>query len=61
MRENWLSNRVFKSYEQIANLCCDARTRPGRLQYEVQPRGVLQFLPVGVPDVSLADEHGRRW
>lgn len=24
MRENWLSNRVFKSYDQIVDLCCDA-------------------------------------
>ena len=24
MRENWLSNRVFKSYEDIVALCCDA-------------------------------------
>ena len=24
LRENWLSNRVFKSYEDIVALCCDA-------------------------------------
>ena len=24
IRENWLSNRVFKSYDQIVDLCCDA-------------------------------------
>jgi transposase len=24
MRDNWLSNRVFKSYENIVALCCDA-------------------------------------
>ncbi|TGE86858.1 IS630 family transposase [Rhizobium sp. SEMIA 4088] len=24
MRENWLSNRVFKSYDDIVNHCCDA-------------------------------------
>jgi transposase len=24
MRDNWLSNRVFKSYEQIVDLCCEA-------------------------------------
>jgi transposase len=24
MRDNWLSNRVFKSYDQIVDLCCDA-------------------------------------
>jgi transposase len=27
MRENWLSNRVFKSYDQIVDLCCDAWNR----------------------------------
>ncbi len=24
MRDNWLSNRVFKSYDRIVDLCCDA-------------------------------------
>ena len=24
MRDNWLSNRIFKSYEQIVALCCEA-------------------------------------
>ena len=24
MRENWLSNRIFGSYEQIVDHCCDA-------------------------------------
>ena len=24
MRENWLSNRVFQSYKQIIDLCCEA-------------------------------------
>lgn len=24
MRENWLSNRVFKSYQDIVALCCNA-------------------------------------
>jgi len=24
MRDNWLSNRVFKDYEDIANHCCEA-------------------------------------
>lgn len=24
MRENWLSNRVFKSYRQIVDICCHA-------------------------------------
>ena len=27
MRENWLSNRVFKSYDEIVAHCCDAWNR----------------------------------
>ena len=27
MRENWLSNRIFKSYDPIVDLCCDAWNR----------------------------------
>jgi hypothetical protein len=27
MRDNWLSNRVFESYEQIVDLCCNAWNR----------------------------------
>ena len=26
MRDNWLSNRIFKSYEDIVALCCQARS-----------------------------------
>ena len=24
MRENWLSNRIFESYEEILDICCEA-------------------------------------
>lgn len=24
MRDNWLSNRIFKSYDDIVDHCCDA-------------------------------------
>jgi hypothetical protein len=24
MRDNWLSNRVFKSHDQIVDICCEA-------------------------------------
>ena len=27
MRDNWLSNRVFRSYEAILDHCCDAWNR----------------------------------
>ena len=26
MRDNWLSNRIFKSYEDIVALCCQVST-----------------------------------
>lgn len=36
MRENWLSNRVFKSYEDIVDHCCHAwrtlRDRPWKIR-----------------------------
>ncbi|TCM81652.1 DDE superfamily endonuclease [Rhizobium sp. BK068] len=35
VRENWLSNRIFKSYDNIVDNCCDAwrklETRPWRI------------------------------
>ncbi len=35
MRDNWLSNRIFDSYEQIVELCCHAwnklRSQPWRV------------------------------
>jgi hypothetical protein len=35
MRDNWLSNRIFESYEQIVEFCCDAwnklRDQPWRV------------------------------
>jgi hypothetical protein len=27
MREKWLSNRIFKSYDEIVDRCCDAWTK----------------------------------
>ena len=30
MRDNWLSNRVFKSYDDIVDHCCDAWRKPHR-------------------------------
>jgi hypothetical protein len=38
MRDNWLSNRVFKSYDDIVNHCCDARNRPVD-----QPRKIISI------------------
>ena len=30
MRDNWLSNRIFKSYEDIVALCCPSLEQPHR-------------------------------
>ena len=30
MRDNWLSNRIFKSYEDIVALCCQGLEQPHR-------------------------------
>ena len=27
MRDNWLSNRIFKTYDDIVALCCEAWNR----------------------------------
>jgi transposase len=27
LRDNWLSNRIFQSYDQIVDLCCEAWNR----------------------------------
>ena len=35
MRHNWLSNRVFETYDEIVDHCCDAwnklAAQPGRI------------------------------
>jgi putative transposase len=38
MRDNWLSNRIFESYDQIVALCCEAWNR-----LRVQPRRVTSI------------------
>lgn len=39
MRENWLSNRVFKSYEDIVDHCCDAWRKLQRQPWPVMSIG----------------------
>ncbi|WFU08095.1 IS630 family transposase (plasmid) [Rhizobium sp. CB3090] len=39
MRENWLSNRVFKSYEDIVDHCCDAWHKLQRQPWRVMSIG----------------------
>ena len=35
MRDNWLSNRVFGSYDEIVDHCCDAGNKLGTSIYRV--------------------------
>ena len=44
MRENWLSNRVFKSYDQIVDLCCDAWNRLIDQPWRIMSIGTRQWL-----------------
>jgi transposase len=49
MRDNWLSNRVFKSYEDIVDHCCFAWNR-----LIDQPWRIIRFLAVKVLRLSCA-------
>ena len=60
MRDNWLSNRIFKSYEDIVALCCQAWNnlidQPWKFQQRLsgakistqKKRGVLMARPVAL-------------
>jgi transposase len=39
MRDNWLSNRVFKSYEDIVDHCCDAWRKLTRQPWHIMSIG----------------------
>lgn len=39
MRENWLSNRVFKSYEDIVDHCCNAWRKLQRQPWRIMSIG----------------------
>ena len=39
MRDNWLSNRVFKSYDDIVALCCDAWNNLTDRPWKIIPSG----------------------
>ena len=43
MRENWLSNRVFKSYEDIVALCCDAWNNLSDRPWKIMSIGMRQW------------------
>ena len=44
MRENWLSNRVFKSYPQIVDLCCEAWNRLINQPWRIMSIGTREWL-----------------
>jgi len=39
MRENWLSNRVFTSYENLLDHCCEAWNTP------INPWRIMSMWP----------------
>ncbi len=43
MRENWLSNRVFKSYDDIVTLCCDAWSNLIDRPWKIMSIGMRQW------------------
>ena len=46
IRENWLSNRVFKSYEDIVDLCCEAWNRLINRPWKIMSIGCRQLAKV---------------
>jgi len=43
MRDNWLSNRVFESYDEIADHCCDAWNKLIELPSRIMSIGNSQW------------------
>ena len=43
MRQNWLSNRVFDSYEQIVELCADAWNNLTDQPWKIMSIGLRQW------------------
>jgi DDE superfamily endonuclease len=46
MRENWLSNRLFNSYDQIVDHCCDACNKLIDQPWRIMSIGMRDALPV---------------
>lgn len=57
MRENWLSNRVFKSYEDIVDHCCDAwrklKSQPWRIMFIGRREWANEFWSLSVGIIGL--------
>ena len=43
MRDNWLSNRVFDSYDQILAICCDAWNRLRHQPWRIMSIGLREW------------------
>ena len=43
MRDNWLSNRVFKSYDDIVDHCCDAWNKLIDLPWKIMSIGLRNW------------------
>jgi hypothetical protein len=43
MRENWLSNRIFESYEQIVDDCCHAWNKLIDQPWRIMPIGMREW------------------
>ena len=48
LRNNWLSNRVFRSYDAIVDHCCDAWNRLADQPWRVMSLGLRQWVPTEV-------------
>lgn len=43
MRDNWLSNRVFRSYDDILDHCCDAWNKLTEQPWRIMALGLCQW------------------
>ena len=43
IRDNWLSNRIFKNYEEIVALCCDAWNNLINRPWKIMSIGMRQW------------------
>ena len=43
MRENWLSNRIFKSYDDIVDLCCEAWNKIADQPWRIMSIGMRKW------------------
>ena len=61
MRDNWLSNRVFTSYDDIVDHCCDAWNRLVEQPWRIMSIGMRPWVSwsrtSGVPGISSPPEH----